>query len=232
MQHILFLGLFVALFGALIVITSFKLVSANTFSLAPRIALWVPAVTVVAIAVAATVNAKIWLGIQSPSWQGVGLGALAIVVTLTVFATQLLAQKGFAKGVPKQHQQGQKLFELPFAQRCFVVITAAVVEEVLYRGYAIGVGQHLLGGVWLACIVSIAAFTLAHFRWGFAHMVPVAITATIFSLLFVVTQNLLVCIIAHAVVDGAGFLVMPALMARKRVLQSTNRADPTSIQQP
>lgn len=68
----------------------------------------------------------------------------------------------------------QSLLRPPLGHRSFVVMTAAVTEEVLYRGYAIGVGQHLLGSTWLACALSIAAFTLGHLRWGLAHLVAQA----------------------------------------------------------
>jgi membrane protease YdiL (CAAX protease family) len=123
------------------------------------------------------------------------------------------------QAIPRSSAQYQALLNLSFGHRCFIVITAAITEEVLYRAYAVGVGQLLLGSVWVACALSVAAFTLAHYKWGIAHMVSVLVPAVAFTLLFVLTRNVWLCIIAHAIVDGVGFLAMPAAARRRTRLQ-------------
>lgn len=114
--------------------------------------------------------------------------------------------------------QYEALLSRPFVYRCFLVITAAVTEEVLYRSYAVGIGQLLFGSIWVACAVSVIAFTLAHFMWGLAHLVPVFVSAVVLTLLFVFTRNLWLCILAHAIVDSAGFLAVPAAARRRAKL--------------
>ena len=90
-----------------------------------------------------------------------------------------------------------------------------VVEEVLYRGYAIGIGQRLVEGVWPAAAISLLAFTLAHYKWQAGHLIGVFAAGAVLTLLFILSQSLLVCIFAHAIVDGVAFLLMPMFFKRR-----------------
>jgi membrane protease YdiL (CAAX protease family) len=215
MPQLLYLGLLIALIGAPLLAALSKLLRLNPLSLVPRLAFWAAAVAVLVIAAA---NIEAWhthLGLEQPTWQSLVLALLAAALMLSTLGAHQSAQRKRRKDSPEQLRQLQNILALPFSHRCFIVVTAAVTEEVLYRGYAIGVGQHLLGSVWLACVVSVATFTFAHLRWGLAHLLPVFVSALVLSLLFAFTQNLWACIIAHAIVDAVGFLVVPAVMARQ-----------------
>ena len=215
MPQLLYLGLFLALVGPPLLLALFKRLRFNQFSPVPRLSLWVVTLAVLVIAATNIGAWRVYLGLEWPTWQTLGLAILATAVLFILLGayTSLRSKSGSAS--PEQLELQQNLLRLPFSRRCFVVITAAVTEEVLCRGYAIGVGQHLFGSVWLACILSVVVFTLAHFRWGFAHLIPVFFCALVITLLFVFTQNLLACIIVHALLDGVGVLVMPVIMARK-----------------
>ncbi len=215
MPQLLYLGLFLALLATPLLLALFKWLHFDSFSLVPRLALWLTAAAVLVIAAAEIAAWRAHLGLEWPTWQSVGLAILAAAILFLAFGVSQYLQGKFGIASSKQVEQYQKLLRLPFSHRCFVVVTAAVTEEVLYRGYAIGVGQHLLGSVWLACSLSIAVFTLMHFRWGLAHLVPVFASTLVLTLLFAFTGNLWVCILAHAIIDGAGFLVLPAVMARR-----------------
>lgn len=124
-------------------------------------------------------------------------------------------QKALGGVSVEQTELFSRLAKLSFGYRLFIVMTAAVVEEVLYRGYAIGVGRYVFGSLFIAILVSLAAFVAAHFRWGMSHLLSVFWPGLVLSLLFVSTNNLLVCILAHAAVDAVGLLVAPAAMRRK-----------------
>jgi len=217
MPQLLYLGLLIALVGAPLLAAPFKLLGFNPLSFVPRLMFWAAAIAVLVIAATEIEAWRTYLGLDRPTLSSLFLGVLAAAIMLSVLGAHQYVQRTFGKGSPEQLRQLQNILALPFSHRCFLVLTAAVVEEVLYRGYAIGVGQHLLGSVWLACVVSIAAFTLAHLRWGLAHLLPVFVSAVILSLLFAFTQSLWVCIIAHAIVDAMGFLVVPAIMARRNL---------------
>ncbi len=89
-----------------------------------------------------------------------------------------------------------------------MVLRAAVVEEILFRGYLIEKVRQLTGSWALAVIVSIAAFTYAHLAfWGAVHLIPVAMAGTVFALLYVWRRDLPSNMLAHFITDAAGFLM-------------------------
>ncbi|MGZ7265333.1 CPBP family glutamic-type intramembrane protease, partial [Streptococcus pyogenes] len=54
------------------------------------------------------------------------------------------------------------------------------------------------------------------YRLGLANLIPVFLCTVVITLLFASTQNLLACIIVHAILDSVGVLVMPAMAVRRR----------------
>ena len=69
--------------------------------------------------------------------------------------------------------------------------------------------------MWFAAAISLLAFTLAHYKWKASHLPAVFVAGTVLTLLFVLTQNLLACIFAHALVDGVGFFLIPMFLKRR-----------------
>lgn len=216
MQKLLYLGLFLALVGSSLLLALFKRLGFNQFSPLPRLALWLIAAAVLAIAATNIESWRAHFGLAWPSWQTLGWAILANAILFILLGAYVSLRSRSGPASPEQLELQQSLLRLPFSRRCFVVATAAVTEEVLYRGYAIGVGQHLLGSLWLACVLSVAAFTLAHYRLGLANLIPVFLCTVVITLLFASTQNLLACIIVHAILDSVGVLVMPAMAVRRR----------------
>lgn len=216
MPQLPYLGLFLALFGSALLLACFRSLSFNRFSPLPRLTLWAASAAVLGIAAASFKDWRAYVGLDWPTWQSLGLTILAAAILLIVLSVYVSVRSKFAAASPKQLEMQQELLQLPLGHRCFVVMTAAVIEEVLFRGYAIGVGQHLLGSVWLACVISIAVFTLGHLRWGFAHLVPVFVCALVITLLFTLTHNLWACILVHVILDGAGVLVAPTMAMRRK----------------
>lgn len=216
MPTLLIFGLVIALVAAPLSLALFKWFHFDSWAIVPRLAFWFAAIVVLAIAITGSTAWRVHLGFVLPTWGGAGWAVLAVVAIFAAMGTHLHIQQRLGKHSREQMGAYQALLGRPFSYRCFIVVTAAATEEVLYRAYAVGVGEHLLGSLWVASIISVAAFTLAHFRWGLAHLVPVFISGVAFTLLFVFTRNLWLCIVAHAAVDGVGFLVMPAALSRRR----------------
>lgn len=215
------LGLLIALLAVPLVLEVAKRLDFSSWALAPRLALWLSAGALLAIAAKSVNDWRAPFGVGHITWGAIGWGILAVAITFAVMSAYLYIQRRLGKRSQQLEARYQALLRLPFWHRCFIVVTAAVTEEFLYRGYAVGIGAHLLGGLWVAGVISVAAFTLAHFRWGLAHLIPVFISAVVFTVLFALTRNLWVCILAHAVVDGVGFLVMP-IATRHRVQLGSN----------
>ncbi len=75
-------------------------------------------------------------------------------------------------------------------------------------------GFVMLGSVWWAALVSVVAFTIAHYRWGLSHLLSVFWTGATLTALYVYSGDLLACVFAHAIVDTVGLLLMPAIKAK------------------
>ena len=161
------------------------------------------------------------VGLLSITDATVGVAALLIVCLFA--AAGLLSVVQRLLGLPLgDHATFVEITSTPIPLRIFVVLTAGIVEEFLYRGIGIGVGMAVLGNSALAGFVSTFAFVAAHFRWRTSHLIQVALGGAILSVGFVLSRDLWACIIAHTTVDAIGFLLMPALLARRSIM--THRA--------
>ncbi len=215
MPALLISGLVVSLAAGPLLLASFKRLHFQPWAFVPRISLWAATTVVVVIAAARAGDWRTHLGFVWPTWGGVGWAVVAATVIFGALGASMYLQQKLGAHSHKQRAQYQALLSLPFGHRCFIVLTAAVTEEVLYRAYAVGIGQLVFGSLWVACAVSVVTFTLAHFKWGLVHFVSVFVSAVVLTLLFVLTRNLWVCILAHAIIDGVGFLAVPAAMRRR-----------------
>lgn len=218
-------GLAVSLCGPLLLLAA-KSLGFNSLSLSGRLSLWLLAL--MAVVLAAHGFGSSWpfrLGLRGLRWLdllGVAVTVLASIAGATGF--QLLQRRLGIKNAEGAKLQ-QKVYQLSFPHRFFVVVTAAVVEEVLYRGYAIGIGQHVWGSLAVASTVSVIVFVVVHFSHGLIQLMTVAWIAVLVSLLFVVTSNLFACMLAHFIIDALGVLAMPWVASRQRAQRMSQAQD-------
>lgn len=99
-----------------------------------------------------------------------------------------------------------------------VVLTVAVCEELIYRGFAQRVFEDWSGGMLLAGIVGSAAmFALAHFYQGTRGMMTTLVVGILFSVVRAWTGSLAAALIAHFIADiTAGMLAPSRLRAAIR----------------
>ena len=88
------------------------------------------------------------------------------------------------------------------------VLFAAVVEESVFRGYAVARLAPVTGLTW-AIVISSIFFGLLHWAYGFWGMLTTAIMGALFALLFVWRQSLVAPIIAHALCNLINLIVKP-----------------------
>ena len=103
----------------------------------------------------------------------------------------------------------------PLPQRLFLLATAGVAEEVIFR--AVGIGALMAAGVWhpAAVAVSLAVFVLLHrSSWGAVHLLFVTVAGGLMTAAFVL-GGLWAAVMAHLIVDAPMFLAGQA-MARRR----------------
>jgi membrane protease YdiL (CAAX protease family) len=139
------------------------------------------------------------IGVRRPGWSTLGSGlaiwGLATYVLPIVTAPLLnaLGTDGLQAGI-------QKLAALPVWFRVIVGATGGIVEETLYRGYAIERLASITGSRWLGATISVVAFGLAHVpAWGVGFALgadlPFGVLMTLFYLW---RRDLLANILAHS----------------------------------
>jgi len=208
-------GLVLALLGVPALQVAARVLGGEPFKLWSRLALWILATVVLGIAVASYPNWRTNLGLTSSGWHWMPAALIATILTLASWPAIQLLHRALSAGTVIDTDSFKKLAAMPFAYRVFLVLTAGVTEEMLYRGYGIGVGKLLLDGMPTALALSLLFFVVAHFRWGASHLLSVLWAGSVLSALFALTNSLLACIVAHVLVDAVGLLLAPAGMAWK-----------------
>ena len=140
------------------------------------------------------------------------IGALAGGAVLAMSTASMY----FAKGkIPDGTLDGiGKLMATPLWFQVAVVLTAGITEEIMFRGYAIERLHEMSGSLWLAALIPLAVFTLAHLSmWGWSHLVGVLFGGALLTGLYLWQHDLIACMIAHTVIDAL-VLIMPLLLKR------------------
>lgn len=107
-----------------------------------------------------------------------------------------------------------RLLATPPWFRVAVVITAGITEEITFRGYPIERLYEFSGSLWLAALIPLAVFTLAHLSmWGWGHLVGVLFGGALLTGLYLWQRDLVACMIAHTVIDMM-VLILPVLLKR------------------
>jgi membrane protease YdiL (CAAX protease family) len=214
--QLLVLGLTLSLLGAPTLLILAEFLDWNSLGLPVRLALWTLAGIVCGITALAHEPWSYLLGPRGLSWRTVIAAVAATFTMLAVWPLLQYIQRKLGGISVEQNTVFQTIVALPLAYRLFLIVTAALTEEILYRGFAIGIGKTILSGTLAASTVSVVIFTVSHFRWGLSHMLSVLWAAVVFTILFVVTGDLLACIVAHASIDAVGLVIAPAVMAGRR----------------
>ena len=96
----------------------------------------------------------------------------------------------------------------PAWYRWLLVTRAALVEEVVFRGYLIERTENVTGSSLLAAILSIVTFCFAHLAfWGWQPLIGIAVGAVPLVALYLWRRDLWACILAHWVTDVVGVIL-------------------------
>ncbi len=137
---------------------------------------------------------------------GLGLGLVLFIlfgISMTVIQ---------ATGLELNQEMAQLFASQPFPLLLLIALRAGVVEEVLFRGYAFERIYELTKSKWIAALVPLIIFTLAHLAWGVGHLVFVFIGGGLFTIVYISKRNLALIIIAHFTTDVIALLVLPLLL--------------------
>ena len=125
------------------------------------------------------------IGVRPLGWSTLVSATLLTIVlaVMPIVTAPLLEMAG-----PEAARDGiERLLRVPWWFRIVLGVTGGIVEELLYRGYAIERLTTITGRRWLAAAISALVFTLAHIpAWGVAFTLaadlPFAIVMTLFYL--------------------------------------------------
>jgi membrane protease YdiL (CAAX protease family) len=139
------------------------------------------------------------VGLHAPRGRDVlitvGLAVLALVVSVTLYG--LVA----GTGPDQQSPSGRIVASLSVAGSIHLIVNAAVVEELFFRGFLMERVIDLTRRPWLAALVSYVVFVGSHVpgSGGATALTMVAVGSLLFVGLYWVRRNLLLCVGAHAI---------------------------------
>ena len=147
------------------------------------------------------------LGFVSPQGSGflIGVGIL-ILTTALLFYQWRSARSASNDDKAKQVEAlGSLVHFLPQNNRDYrhfvgLSITAGIVEEILYRGFAIWYLAQLMP-VWGAIVVSSIVFGLGHSYQGAGGIARVTLIGLAFGAFYVFTGSIWLPMLAHAILD-------------------------------
>jgi membrane protease YdiL (CAAX protease family) len=202
------IGLFIALFGMLIVRQAVNYLWPDpTFASAviKEAGMWLVALVLIIIIRVGERLPLSSIGLGTARWGKSILWGLLLGVGCLLVAGLLVSLTGYTGG-----ETGKAFAKLPTWLLSLIVLRAGVVEELCYRGYAIE-RLHALGlPRGLAAGVPLLVFGLGHWTGGWANIVIALILGGILALVFIWRRDLVANMIAHWFVDFVGN-VLPRL---------------------
>jgi membrane protease YdiL (CAAX protease family) len=147
------------------------------------------------------------IGWRRPGWKSLVWGLAATVLMMaSVMASYALIFP--ALGLHMNAGAVASITHTPLWLQSATMVRAGVVEEIIFRGYAIERLQALTASRWAAGLISAAVFIAVHIgSWGFPQLIVVGFGALILTLLYVVRRDLGSNILAHFLTDFIGFML-------------------------
>ncbi len=147
------------------------------------------------------------VGLGWPKWGSVVFGLGGAVATVGAMALMYMSVLP-SLGVSPNQSAVDGLTALPAWFRVLLIIRAAVFEELFYRGFMIERLTQITGRRWLAALISLVAFTLAHLSyWGWVHLIIAGLGGLVLTGLYLWRRDLAANMIAHFATDAVGLLL-------------------------
>lgn len=147
------------------------------------------------------------LGFVAPRGTGfyIGVGLLVLIAGLLAYSWRQAARLSADAKAQQIQSLGDLVHFLPRSRRefrlfVFTSVTAGIVEEIFYRGFAIWYLTHFMP-LWTAVIVSSLIFGLGHSYQGAAGMLKTGVVGLSMAVLYVITGSIWLPIVAHALFD-------------------------------
>ena len=198
-------GLAVALLGLPLLSGATRLLDVDPHPLVPVAIQWCLLGVVVGIAIGTEDRSLRSIGVRPPSRaDAVPLVVAAVAGLLALAATGPLID---ALGLSEGSGTESAVPEAGIGVAVLSALTTGIVEEALYRGYAIERLSEYTGNARLAAGVSWLVFTVAHAAsWGLGDLVQVSLAALVFTLVYLYRRSLVPVVGAHVAIWLFGIL--------------------------
>lgn len=152
--------------------------------------------------------------VKSSSMQVVGGAlALALITAFLIYSWQSARKMKPEKKAETARSLGKLVHFLPHTTREYrhfvgISITAGIVEETLYRGFAFWYLAHYMP-IWSVILLSSIIFGLGHTYQGVGGVARVSLVGVAFGVLYVLTGSIWLPMLMHIILDavqGAGIL--------------------------
>ena len=152
------------------------------------------------------------IGLKLPSTQTLVYGVLAyLILILLALATRIVMK---LLNIPYDIEDVLKLLlKFPFAWRLVLVFSAAFMEEILFRGYAIERLLPIIKNKWLTGLIPLIAFTVGHsFTQQPGNLIVIFVTGAGFTGIYYWKRDLTINMTAHFIVDFISVIILPAVI--------------------
>ncbi len=113
----------------------------------------------------------------------------------------------------KEPSELSRVSELPLIVKLLTITTAAITEEILYRGYSIERIKDLSGSITLGGLISGFIFLAIHYPgWGLSGAIPQIIFSIFLIGFYIKKRNLTACIVMHWIINFLMIIVLPPLV--------------------
>lgn len=151
------------------------------------------------------------IGLHRPRLKEVGIGlAVGAGWLLLFWMTETILLEPAGVSVVGTTQRG--FLSLAPLQRISIVLTAAVTEEVIFRGILMERVEELTGSPWLAVAATVLFFVVGHgAHFGLVINAFQTVVTVVFASLYLWRRDLTALVTMHVVIDGWALLIVPAL---------------------
>lgn len=166
----------------------------------------------------------LWLGSRAvgsellvPPVDGsaLGWGLLFGVIGLATFPVQMAVAK-LLRRQPAPVEAIEAIAAVPLPGRIFLLLTAGLIEEVLFRAVPIVLLHDLTGSLTFAVVVPLLVFVLLHrSSWGPLHLLFVALAGSVLTAAYLI-GGLWAAVLAHLIIDAPLMLTARSIARRAR----------------
>ena len=142
--------------------------------------------------------------------------AAGVIASLLLFGTVFVFLPASLQSEIRQlgRERLVTIAAIPLPVRVAALFTAAITEEILYRGYAIERLEELTGSTTIGASIALVVFVLLHAQgWGLIGPIGAAPVAVVLVWLYLKRRNLPACMLMHFLQDAPGILLAPLLAA-------------------